>query len=174
MSRPPGILVESHLIAEEVHRALQLVQLRYVISLSRARNPLRAGSRIDPVVGRQERALALGHIPDVVVMRNDDARVELLDDGLGMHVAHDVLRAIDGKQRDIDVPEGLPDARRRIVTVVSPVNDTHPARLYHDQAMIPGAGIARGLDVGAVQELMDLLKSYIAQLESMACLSASP
>lgn len=55
--------------------------------------------------------------------------------------AHRMARAIDRQQRDIDLVQHVPNFVRRIVAVVSPVDDPQAARLDNDQAVVLRTGI---------------------------------
>ena len=105
-----------------------------------------------------QRALPLHHVPDVVVVRDDDTGPERVDDVLGHPEAHDMLRTVHGQERDVDAPERLPDLRRRVVPVVPPVKDAQPAGLDRNRAIVPGTGIVRRLDARSAERRMDFLE----------------
>ena len=121
--------------------AIQLRNRLRHIGLGRAVEPDRAFLSLDPSIRCLQRTHALHHVVNVVVVRHDHMRLKPINGVMDLMPAHRMARAIDRQQRDIDLAQHVPNFVRRIVAVVSLVDDPQAARLDNDQAVVLRTGI---------------------------------
>ena len=76
----PLLLIEGHVVTEEVNDAIELVDVGNVVDLGRRRKGLAFVLGLDPGLAGLQGTLALNHVPYVTVVRYDAARFQLVDD----------------------------------------------------------------------------------------------
>ena len=141
-----------------MHGAIQLIQLRDAVDFPWAGDTLHHLPLSYPGLRRLQGALALNHVPDVVMVWHHDPRLQAIHDGLDMNMPHDMLRGIHRQQGNINVAQGLPDIVGRVVAVVAPMDDAQTAGLHHHQAVIPTTRVVGRFHIDAVEMLMDFLE----------------